>query len=351
MDNASFTDIVWATDRLRRQQGEALERLGFGPVTTPSRTIATFRSGHLVGYGKPARGRPALLLVPAPIKTAYIFDLAPGSSVVERCIDAGLQTYLIVWRRPQPVDESMGFDEYADRALAKCVDAIERETASKRVFVVGHSLGGTLAAIFSSLAPDRVAGLIALEAPIEFGAGVLEAAIRSAPSAASITAAFGNVPGSFLTFASVNADPLTFNVEPAWDALAGSRSAASTRLHWRVRRWSLDESPMAARLFEQTVDELYRDNRFAERRLRVGGAAADPMAIDMPVLAVVDPRSRIVPRASVDAYRTRTGSCDVQILHYRGDQGVMVQHVGVLVGANAHRALWPRILRWIHRRA
>jgi polyhydroxyalkanoate synthase len=291
------------------------------------------------------------LLVPAPIKTAYIWDLAPDSSVVERCLDAGLQTYLVEWHRPQPGDESLGFDDYADTALAQCVEAIERETGRKPVFVAGHSLGGTLAAIFSSLAPDRVAGLIALEAPIEFGAGVLEAAVRSAPPAASITAAFGNVPGSFLTFASVSADPLTFNVEPAWDALASSRSSESSRLHWRVRRWSLDESPMAARLFEQTVDELYRDNRFAERRLRVGGALADPAAIDMPVLAVADPLSRIVPRASVDAYRTRTRSRDVQMLHYRGDDGVMVQHVGVLVGANAHRTLWPRIVRWIRRRA
>jgi polyhydroxyalkanoate synthase len=35
------------------------------------------------------------------------------------------------------------------------------------------------------------------------------------------------------------------------------------------------------------------------------------------------------------------------VLEYGGDTGVVVQHLGVLVGRNAHRILWPRILAWL----
>ena len=119
------------------------------------------------------------------------------------------------------------------------------------------------------------------------------------------------------------------------------------REHWQVRRWTLDETPMPKRLFEQVVEDLYRGNLFAEGRLRLDGRVAEPRAIKAPVLGVVNPRSRIVPRSSIEAYRVRTGSDDVQILHYAGDAGVMLEHVGVLVGASAHRFLWPRIVRWI----
>ena len=58
-----------------------------------------------------------------------------------------------------------------------------------------------------------------------------------------------------------------------------------------------------------------------------------------------------MPPVSIDAYRTATGSRDVQILEYEDEAGVMLQHVGVLVGPNADRALWPLILQWAGRHA
>jgi polyhydroxyalkanoate synthase len=39
---------------------------------------------------------------------------------------------------------------------------------------------------------------------------------------------------------------------------------------------------------------------------------------------------------------------DKRMLWYQGDVGVALQHVGVLVGRNAHRHLWPEILGWVH---
>jgi polyhydroxyalkanoate synthase len=38
----------------------------------------------LKAYSDGARAGPAVLLVPAPIKRAYIWDLAPGASVVQQ---------------------------------------------------------------------------------------------------------------------------------------------------------------------------------------------------------------------------------------------------------------------------
>jgi polyhydroxyalkanoate synthase subunit PhaC len=337
-------------DEARRQQGQVLERLGFGPQTTPSRTVQKRLAAHLLAYQAPDARQPAILMVPAPIKTAYIWDLAPGSSAVQRCLAAGLQVYLTAWQRPRSGDDWLGLGEYADQVLRGCLDSIREETGQAAVLLAGHSLGGTLAAIFSSLYPHRVRGLIELEGPMAFGAGQLEAALASGPPARAITGLLGNIPGSVLTWASLCADPLTFSAEPWLDWLESSRSRAAHRLHWQVRRWSLDESPMAQRLFEEVEDQLYRENRFAEGRLRVGDRLAEPQAIDMPILAVVDARSRIVPPPAIDAYRTRTGSDDVRVLHYPGDTGVFIRHVGVLVGRNAHESLWPQILRWIGRR-
>lgn len=134
-------------------------------------------------YQVPSADEPVILLLPAPIKTACIWDLAAGASVVRRCRAAGLQVYLASWHRTLPGDEARGLDEYADRALGACLDAITAETAQPKAFLAGHSLGGTLAAIFASLHPERVRGLIELEGPMAFGAGALETAASRAPPA------------------------------------------------------------------------------------------------------------------------------------------------------------------------
>jgi polyhydroxyalkanoate synthase subunit PhaC len=288
-----------------------------------------------------------MLIVPAPIKTAYIWDIAPGSSAVERCLSADLQIYLVNWERPQRGDEWMGLAEYADRSLRDCLDTIAAETGQNKVLLAGHSLGGTLAAVFASLHPGRVRGLIELEGPMAFGAGRLDSMVAGASRDSASAVASENIPGSFLDWASFCADPLTFGAEPWRDWLESSRSAADIGLHLRVRRWSLDERPMARQLFEEVKEGLYRENRFAERRLHVGQRLADPRAIDAPMLGVFEPRSRIVPPSAIEAYRHCTSSPDVALLDYPGDRGVMLRHVGVLVGRNAHEAVWPRILNWI----
>lgn len=338
-----------ASDSARRQQGQLLEALGYGPRTSRARVVASRTELELLAYQPPSAEGPAILLVPAPIKAAYIWDLAPEASAVRCCRAAGAQVYLVAWRRPLASDARLGLSAYAERALGACVQAIAEETGQRRIFLAGHSLGGTFAAIFASLEPDRVRGLIELEGPLAFGAGSIEAALARAPQLVNAELA-GNAPGTLLDLASVCADPTTFVTEPWLDWLCSSASPAARALHCRVRRWTLDESPMARRLFEDVV-QLYRDNHFAEGRLHIGGRLASPRAIVSPVLAVLDPRSRLVPRAAVEAYRSHTSSRDVQLIEYGGDVGAALQHVGVLVGPNAHARVWPQIERWIVARA
>jgi polyhydroxyalkanoate synthase len=349
--NQTLLGLFHLADEVRRQQGRALDCLGLGPRRKSVRSLRRWRAVDLLTYQDPNPTQRAVLIVPAPIKGSYIWDLAPGSSAVERLMHAGLQVYMAAWLRPGPGDREMGLGEYADRAIVACIEEIRARTGQGRPFLAGHSLGGTLAAIFASLHPARVRGLIELEGPIEFGPGRLEAAVARAPHAPAIGRWPGTVPGTFLDWSSFHADPQTFFTEPWRDRVESARSPGDCWLHWRVVRWTLDEQPMAARLFEEVVELLYRKNRFAEGGLQVGDRVADARVIGMPVIAVLDPRSRITPPQSIEAYRTRTASADVEILHYPGDRGVVMQHLGVLVGRTAHALLWPRIEAWLRQRA
>src|SRR5262249_38660818 len=46
------------------------------------------------------RSRP-LLMVPPELNRYYILDLAPGRSLVEYCVQSGIQPFMIVWRNPR----------------------------------------------------------------------------------------------------------------------------------------------------------------------------------------------------------------------------------------------------------
>jgi polyhydroxyalkanoate synthase subunit PhaC len=339
---------IWA-DVLRELQGSIMDGLGFAPRTQPSRVVKNLRQARLLAYQPPDAEHPVVLAVPAPIKATYIWDLLPEISVVKTLRSAQFQVYLVDWRAPKPDDQTAGLEEYAEKTLAEALSNIAAETGTTRVILAAHSLGGTLAAIFASLHPESVRALVELEGPMQFTpeAGALETAVARGPPRNTAMAGIGNVAGSFLDFACIESDSRTFLSEPWTDWSRSLASARSIRTHCYVRRWTLSETPMPRRLFEEVVDKLYRHDRFAAGTLNIGTRRADPRTITAPILGVMNPRSRIVPPVSMEAYLTRTGSDDVRLIEYRGDVGIVLQHLGLLVGEKAHKRIWPQVLIWM----
>jgi polyhydroxyalkanoate synthase len=335
-------------DRLRRWRGMLLDAAGFAPKETPYRILHEETGVRLRSYGAASQDGPALLIVPAPIKRAYIWDLAPQTSVVQRCLQQGMRVYLAEWMPLDGGGEDFGLADYADRMLTACVDAIEADSGQTTVILAGHSLGGTLAAIFACLHAQRCRALVLLEAPLHFAesAGRFAPLVAAAPDARFIAEIFGNVPGSFLNAVSVAAAPQEFQWQPVIDF---SRCANRDKLltHMRVERWTHDELALPGKLFTEVVELLYRNDALMRRALRIGGRRIGPRDLTVPLLAVIDPRSDVIPPQSVLPFYEAAASRSKQLLHYEGDTGVAIQHVGVLVGANAHARIWPAIFNWL----
>lgn len=336
-------------DKTRRWQGEVMEAMGLGPEETPSRILLNGQIFTLKAYGDEHGEGPVLLIVPASIKQAYIWDLAPDISVVRECLQYSVRVYLMAWKRPGQGDEGLGLDAYAHLSILSALDAIEFETGEHRAFLAGHSLGGTFAAILASLHPGRVKGLVLLGAPIGFGpsSGALDAFVAGASQAEVIDDFTGTVPGSFLSAVSTLASYRSFQYERMKDLLGSLMEVRQLQTHLMVERWTLDEMPQPKRLFKEVLEGLYRRNLFMRGELMVGGRIADPALVDAPILSVVDERSDVVPPESSLSFHEVVKSTDKQVFLYGGDVGVALQHVGMLVGRKAHLDLWPRIMEWI----
>jgi polyhydroxyalkanoate synthase len=358
-DMHSFSgSIHWwfdSMDRARRMRGVTMDRLGYGPTESNYRTVLSTPAMRLRYYGGHDPNGPVALIVPAPIKRHYIWDISPERSVVQHALRAGMQVYLIEWIAPGAEENRLGLDEYGYALIDRCIDAIAaEENAAGRsaapLFLLSHSLGGVFATIYAALQPQRIAGLVLVEAPLHFAgaAGSFVPLLALAPRADRVTDFCSPVPGSLLSLASMAASPATFGVERYADLIIASLdSHEALEGHWLVERWTLDETPMAGRLFEQVVEELYREDRLMLGRLTIAGRRIGPRDLVVPLLAVYDPRSVIIPPASMIAFCEAAASPLQRLLAYQGDTGVGLAHVGALVGRNAHATLWPDVFEWM----
>jgi polyhydroxyalkanoate synthase len=336
-------------DRSRRLSGALLDAIGLGPIETPYRVVHAEAGLRLRAYGNGARDAPPILIVPAPIKRWYIWDLAPDVSIVRRCLQHGMRVYLVEWVPLEPSGLNFGLAEYAGCLLSACMDAIGSDAGQAPVILAGHSLGGTLAALFSCRHPQRVQALVLLEAPLHFAeeAGSFAPMVAATPDAEPIAEMFGHVPGSFLNLLSVIAEPREFQWRPYLDLLSCAGNSRALLTHLRVMRWTLDEFQLPGKFFVDIVERLYRDDCLMQGKLRIQDQRIGPRDLTVPLLSVFDPRSTVIPPASIRNFHRAAAAPRKKLLSYRGDVGVALQHVGVLVGRNAHDRLWPEVFDWL----
>jgi polyhydroxyalkanoate synthase subunit PhaC len=332
-------------DVARRAQAKSMALLGFSPHESPYCVVASRSGWRLRSYGGADGGAP-LLIVAAPIKRPYIWDLMPSASAVGYCLARGFRVYLLEWCPPHPAAPPEGLAFYGDCAIGACVRHV-RVREGVPPLLLGHSLGGTLAGIFACLHPRRIRGLVLLGAPLSFGPG--SSAFRDSLVALHPMPAPNHswIPGSALSQLSALASPESF----VWPRIMGSLLAWQNinvaLVRTMVEQWALDEVGFPGPLAREIWTSLYLEDRLCRGCLRLNSATAEPAGIAVPTLAVINKDDKIAPRASVVPFLERIGRHDARLLEHKAEPGIGLPHVTVLVGPEALAKLWPLIGSWI----
>jgi polyhydroxyalkanoate synthase len=336
-----------AADAIRRTQAEALRVIGFGATECKYRVIASTPLWRLRHYAGPEEG-PNVLIVAAPIKRPYIWDLAPSASAVRYCLQHGLRLHLLEWRPPSRRSGACGLAEYADDAISEAVAAVSNEIGTSKPFLMGHSLGGTLAAIFAALHAEHLSGLVLLSAPLCLNPGVSPFWDALATIAPFYLPEMEIVPGSVLSQLSAMASPETFVWSRLLDAAASAADPRASAIRLRVERWALDEVPLSGQLVHEVFLWLCRENRLCNGTLAVRGRAIRPSCIRLPTLAVANAIDEVAPPASVAPFLEAMSQADTRLIEYPGEPGVVLHHLGILLGHKAFAQTWPGIVSWIN---
>ena len=250
-------------DILRRAQSDVLGAFGLGPQECRYEITELGSHWRLRNYPAQLTG-PPLLIVAAPIKRPYIWDLTPSVSAIRYCLREGLHVYLLEWLPDSLHNQNIGLDEYAE-AISECSARVARDEGGTKPFLIGHSLGGTLAAISGALIPERIKGLVLLGAPLCFEPATSQfrdGLVALVPPMLSET---GRFPGSLLSYVATLAAPGTFIWSRLMDAALSLTDGEALEIHGRVQRWTLDEISLPAKAVSEIVRWLYREKPLLSR--------------------------------------------------------------------------------------
>lgn len=286
----------------------------------------------------PARGRPwPVVIVPSMINRATICDLEPGRSLVGGLAERGHPVYLLDWGTPADEDADEDVDYVLSRLLHHSIGRIAHHAGVRRVHLFGYCMGGTLAAMYSALRPERIGSLCTLAAPVHFEHG---GRFRDLVVELDVDEAFPEgtlVPVEVMRPAFQLLDPVG-----AWTKYAGiDEAAAEAEALRRVmvrERWLEENVPVPSAFARQFIRHTYQRDDLIAGTWQLGGQAVDLGQIRCPTLVCACERDFVAPLASVAPLADVVPGARLEVL--------AAGHIGVVVGSTGPRVFYPLLDSW-----
>lgn len=318
---------------------------------TPKETIWTKNKARLYHYYPEAekKHRTPILIVYALINRPYILDLRPGNSFVEFLSQQGFDVYMLDWGIPGDEDADMALDDYVMDYIPRAARKVMKNSGTDEFTLFGYCMGGTMAAMYSSLFPEGLKNLILLTAPIDFtkaniGLYALFTNERYL-GPERLADAFGNIPGRFIDDGNRMLKPV--------DNYIGSQVGMWQQIfedkpmeNWlAINKWVNDGIPFPGEAFKQWIRDFYQQNKLVEGEIELRGESVDLSEITVPLLAIAGEKDHICTPPQAEAAINQVSSRDKEFFLLSGG------HVGILAGRDARRNLWPKVEEWLSARS
>jgi polyhydroxyalkanoate synthase subunit PhaC len=333
---------------------------------TPSEKICEIEKYSLFHYNRPStstekenifvsQNNAPILVVYSFINRHYILDLLPEVSVTRNLLNQGLDIFATDWGTPSAYDKSLTIGHFVNRYLDKSVNFIRRITKSDKVSLLGYCWGGDLALMYAAIHPEKVKNLITIATPGDFD---LDDSLLSVWTKAIrenyLLNAFGNLPGAILNAAFILRNPIEYS-HKYFHFFEQPRSLEETAEFFATETWLYDSPPIIAEIYREFTEYCYKQNLLIKNKMKIEETSDDNDGndmiinlknINMPFLNIVAKRDDLVaPSSSKALNNALTESHDKDLIEFNSG------HVGLMIGKNAHKEVWPKVGAWLKRRS
>ena len=147
-----FLDDMTANNGLPSMVDKSKFRLGKNIAMSEGKVVYAEDHLELIQYAPKTDEvwKVPVFIVPPQINKFYIWDLAPGRSIVEYLVSQGHQVFVVSWRNPNAAQAGWDLESYVlalDRASASASEI----TGSKTLNIVGACSGGITSALLIAL--------------------------------------------------------------------------------------------------------------------------------------------------------------------------------------------------------
>jgi polyhydroxyalkanoate synthase subunit PhaC len=285
--------------------------------------------------------RVPLLMIMSLVSKPYVFDLAPGQSLVEFLVRAGFDVYLADWGTPRFEHRDVSFDDYVGEWIPDLIEQVQRHSGEHDVSLLGYCLGGVLTTLYAAMEPKGpLKNLLLLTTPINGEGMVLMRQLARGLDAENMVEMFGNVPVSVIQAG--------FNIQRPLQKAAGTYTVMNNasdrdfiKATLRMVRWGEEALPVAGAAFLQLHRDVFIGNKIVKGEFKIHGRKVALGDIKVPLLHVLAEHDHVVPRAASDDVIRLAGSSDKEEWIITGG------HVSVVAGLGAATRTWPRMVHWL----
>ena len=289
--------------------------------------------------------RVPVLIIMSLVSKPYVFDLAPGQSLVEFLVRAGFDVYLADWGTPRFEHRHASFDDYVGRWIPDFIEQIQRFSGEREVSLLGYCLGGVLTTLYAAMEPDGpLKNLLLLTTPINGEGMEMMRQLALGLDLEQIIDLFGNVPVSVVQAG--------FQIQRPLQKAAGSFTVMNhlqdrefIKSTLRLVRWGEEALPVAGETFRQLHRDVFIGNKIISGEFKLRGRAVNLGDIKVPVLHVLATHDHVVPYAAARDVIQQVGSRDKEEWTIKGG------HVSVVAGLGAVTRTWPRMAAWLAARS
>lgn len=286
---------------LKRWSNFLTVRMTPEPIINPTPREAIWKKNKATVWHYKAeekRYEVPLFLVYSLVNQPFILDLAEGNSMIEAFIKNGFDVYLLDFGQPGHEDKDMTADDFITEYIQRGVQRALRHSGADEITVIGYCLGGTIAAMYATIAEEPIKNLVLTVSPIDFSvvpffdqwANVLK---RGEVSFDHLFDVMGILPAkSIQAGMRLVTNPIYYT--PYLSLLNKAYDDEYIEKWKRINKWTNGHIPFTAAAMKQLMNDIGKYNKLADGGLIIDGKKAELSNITANLLVVSTDLDRLV---------------------------------------------------------
>lgn len=321
-------------------------------VGTTKTHVSTVDGAEVALHRHPAPG-PPVILIHGLSSNRHFWDLTEEHSLAAMLADSGMDAWVMDLRghgdakhkeNGEIQKHGWAVDDYGKHDLHAAIEHVRAATKSSKVAVVGHSMGGMVAAAYHGHhGDDALSALVVVGSPITFDTqsvimrmnqtGLQVGALWKRLSSEKVARMAAQLPGDL----PVHGEGLLF-------------TAKNMAIPMRRHMLAHVVSPVSREELAQ-FQQILKEGRFVSADGRLD-YAKELRSLDIPLLAIGGAGDKVVPLPSVSAWIGHAGSPDETFMTmseangYAADYG----HIDLVLGDVARAEVLNPIVSWLETR-